>query len=273
MQDPMIVIKFNEAARFDMPVEPAATPPPSGRDRVEQEPSMNRIRAAVGTVATLAALCGCGGDSVDNTLPQLGAATGASLTSCTDLTTRASFANTSFTAASAVAAGTLTVAGVAVPAHCQVTGKMFQRTSTVDGNSYAIGFEMRLPNAWNGRFFYQANGGTDGSVVTATGGVSGGPALTNALALGFAVISSDAGHSAAQNPTFGIDPQARLDYGYQAVGKLTPMAKAVIQTAYGKGPDRSYIGGCSNGGRHTLVATTRYADQYDGLLAGAPGYN
>ena len=23
----------------------------------------------------------------------------------------------------------------------------------------------------------------------------------------------------------GIDPQARLDYGYQAVGKLTPMAK------------------------------------------------
>src|SRR5664279_2797706 len=111
MQDPMIVIKFNEAARFDMPVEPAATPPPSGRDRVEQEPSMNRIRAAVGTVATLAALCGCGGDSVDNTLPQLGAATGASLTSCTDLTTRAPFANTSFTAASAVAAGTLTVAG------------------------------------------------------------------------------------------------------------------------------------------------------------------
>ncbi len=50
-----------------------------------------------------------------------------------------------------------------MPAHCQVTGKMFQRVSPVDGNSYAIGFEMRLPNAWNGRFFYQANGGIDGS--------------------------------------------------------------------------------------------------------------
>jgi hypothetical protein len=69
------------------------------------------------------------------------------------------------------------------------------------------------------------------------------------------------------------DPQARLDHGYQAVRTLTPMAKALIAAAYGKGPDRSYIGGCSNGGRHTLVATARYATQYDGFLAGAPGYN
>jgi len=50
------------------------------------------------------------------------------------------------------------------------------------------------------------------------------------------------------------------------------MAKAALQTAYGKGPDRSYIGGCSNGGRHTLVAAARYADQYDGFLVGDPGF-
>ena len=164
------------------------------------------------------------------------------------------------------------VGGNPVPAHCQVTGKMFARTSAVDGQSYAIGFEMRLPNAWNGRFFYQANGGTDGVVSTALGSVSAGAGLTNALNLGFAVISSDAGHNGAQNPTFGIDPQARLDYGYQAVAKLTPMAKATILTAYGKGPDRSYFGGCSNGGRHALVAASRYPDQYDGILAGDPGW-
>jgi len=131
---------------------------------------------------------------------------------------------------------------------------------------------MRLPNAWNGRFFYQANGGIDGSVVPATGPNSGGGPLTNALQQGFAVISSDAGHNGSQNPTFGIDPQARLDYGYQTVGKLTPMAKSLISTAYGKAPDRSYIGGCSNGGRHTMVAAARYADQYDGFLVGDPGF-
>ncbi|HSH91379.1 MAG TPA: tannase/feruloyl esterase family alpha/beta hydrolase, partial [Ramlibacter sp.] len=166
----------------------------------------------------------------------------------------------------------LTVAGTPVPAHCQVRGSMFQRTSTVDGKSYAIGFEMRLPLDWNGRFFYQANGGIDGSVATATGGIGGGGPLSNALKQGFAVISSDAGHAGSLGPTFGIDPQARLDYGYQAVGKLTPMAKSVIQTAYGKAPDRSYIGGCSNGGRHTMVAAARYADQYDGFLVGDPGF-
>jgi feruloyl esterase len=223
-----------------------------------------------GAAALLALVAGC--DGSDSSLPQLPPATGASLLSCTDLASKISFPNTTISAANAVAAGTLTVAGHPVPAHCQVTGQMYQRVSPVDGNTYAIGFEMRLPNAWNGRFFYQANGGIDGSVVTATGGVNGGPGFTNALAMGFAVISSDAGHSASLGPFFGIDPQARLDYGYQAVGKLTPMAKAAIQTAYGKGPDRSYFGGCSNGGRHTMVAAARYADQYDGFLAGDPGF-
>ncbi|NRF70044.1 tannase/feruloyl esterase family alpha/beta hydrolase [Aquincola sp. S2] len=218
------------------------------------------------------ALTACGGSEASS--PHLAPATPASLSgTCESLAGRlATLANTAVTATSTVAAGTLTIGGQPVPEHCLVAGRMHQRVSAVDGQTYAIGFEMRLPRAWNGRFFYQANGGLDGNVVPATGATGGGP-LTHALHKGFAVISSDAGHSAAQNPLFGLDPQARLDYGYQAVGKLTPMAKSVIQTAYGKGPDRSYIGGCSNGGRHTLVAAARYADQYDGFLAGAPGYN
>ncbi len=228
------------------------------------------------TLAALASLQACGGDddiSIGSPapLPQLAEASGATLPSCTDLATRINFANTTITAATAVAAGALTVAGSPVAAHCQVSGRMFARTSAVDGRSYAIGFEMRLPNNWNGRYFYQANGGIDGSVVPATGGIGGGGALDNALNKGFAVISSDAGHAAAAGPFFGIDPQARLDYGYQAVAKLTPMAKAVITTAYGKGPDRSYFAGCSNGGRHAMVAAARYADQYDGFLVGNPG--
>ncbi|SFM68432.1 feruloyl esterase [Variovorax sp. OV329] len=204
------------------------------------------------------------------TLPVLGAATGATLGDCAALA-GFTFANTTLTAATPIAAGTLTVAGKAVPAHCQVRGSMYQRTSAVDGQNYAVGFEMRLPQNWNGRFFYQANGGVDGSVATATGPVGGGGPLNNALAMGFAVISSDAGHS-APTPFFGLDPQARLDYGYQAVAKLTPMAKALIASAYGKGPDRSYFGGCSNGGRHTMVAMSRYPDDYDGFLVGDPGF-
>jgi len=231
----------------------------------------NRRPLAATVAVALLHLSACGGND-DDELPRLSAATGATLQSCTDLATKISFANTSIASATAVTAGTLTIAGTPIAAHCLVKGSMYTRSSAVDGNTYAIGFEMRLPNAWNGRFFYQANGGIDGNVVTATGPVNGGPGLTNALAMGFAVISSDAGHAASLGPFFGIDPQARLDYGYQAVAKLTPMAKNVIQTAYGKGPDRSYFGGCSNGGRHTMVAAARYADQYDGFLVGDPGF-
>jgi feruloyl esterase len=232
-----------------------------------------QLTAVAASVALLLTACGGSGTktTAGNGLPQLGAATGATLGNCAELAAKINFANTTITAANAIAAGTLTVAGKPVPAHCQVTGQMFKRTSAVDGKSYAIGFEMRLPNNWNGRFFYQANGGVDGSVVTATGAVGGGGPLDNALNMGFAVISSDAGHAPA-TPFFGTDPQARLDYGYQAVGKLTPMAKYIIETAYGKKPDRSYIGGCSNGGRHTMVAAARYGDQYDGFLVGNPGF-
>jgi feruloyl esterase len=192
---------------------------------------------------------------------------------CEELAASLHFPNTVFTSSQSVAAGELKVAGQDVAAHCVLNGKMYERVSPVDGQTYSIGFEMRLPLDWNRRFFYQANGGTDGYVTTAIGVSSGGGPLTSALMKGFAVISSDAGHNDAQNPWFGLDPQARLDYGYQAVGKLTPMAKGVIRAAYGRRPAYSYIGGCSNGGRHTMVAAQRYPDEYDGYLVGSPGFN
>ena len=236
-------------------------------------PRSRATRRWIGTALLAGGLAACGSSSDDDGIQQLLPASGATLASCSDLAARIAQPNTVFSAITTAAAGALTVGGVAVPEHCVIDGRMFDRVSAVDGQSYAIGFQIRLPKAWNGRFFYQANGGIDGTVVPATGVGSGGGPLTSGLMQGFAVISSDAGHSAAQNPVFGIDPQARLDYGYQAVGKLTPMAKAVVQAAYGKGPDRSYLVGCSNGGRHALVAAARYADQYDGILAGAPGFN
>lgn len=206
--------------------------------------------------------------------PQLSPAQPALLAgTCADLPARlATLPNTTIASVATVAAGTLTVGGNAVRAHCLVKGSMHDRVSAVDGKNYAIGFELRLPVEWNGRFLHQGNGGIDGTVVPATGATGGGP-LTHALHQGFAVLSSDAGHAGSLGPTFGIDPQARLDYGYQAVGKLTPMAKSAIEAAYSKGPDRSYFAGCSNGGRHAMVTATRYARDYDGILAGAPGYN
>ncbi len=197
------------------------------------------------------------------------------------LSTLAGMPNTTITSATTVAAGAVMVGGhqvdgrqvggEPVAAHCRVLGTMNERTSTADGRAYGIDFEMRLPLQWNGRFFHQGNGGLDGVVVPAFAQFGGGP-ITSGLHQGFAVLSSNAGNRDRGEANFGADPQARLDYGYQAVGSLTPMARELIRRVYGKFPDRSYFGGCSNGGRHALVAATRYAEWYDGILAGAPAF-
>ncbi len=220
----------------------------------------------------LTSLAGCPAPNDDNDgRAQLAPANPGTLLACESLATSVTAPGLVIASAARVAAGGLTVANQPVGAHCVVTAKLGERVSTVDGQTYAIRFEMRLPQEWNGRYLYQANGGLDGNVSPATGAFGGGP-LNHALRQGFAVISSDAGHTAAQNPSFGVDPQARLDFGYLAVAKLTPLAKEMIRAAYGRGPDRSYFAGCSNGGRHAFVAAVRSADQYDGILAGAPGW-
>ncbi|MGR6806896.1 tannase/feruloyl esterase family alpha/beta hydrolase [Sphaerotilus natans] len=243
------------------------------------KPTAARPRALLPVMLAILALTGCGSDEDDTStaptaLPQLSAAQAGTLSGdCASLATKLnSLSNISVTAVTTIAAGGLKIGGQDIAEHCQVTALTESRTSPVDGQAYAIRFEMRLPKAWNGRFFHQGNGGLDGSVLAATGASGGGP-LTHALAQGFAVLSSDAGHTAAQNPAFGIDPQARLNYGYQAAATLTPIAHAIIQTAYGRNADRAYFGGCSNGGRHAMVAAARMPESYDGYLVGAPGFN
>ncbi|MBV8621356.1 MAG: tannase/feruloyl esterase family alpha/beta hydrolase [Curvibacter sp.] len=179
-----------------------------------------------------------------------------------------------------VAAGTLKVAGIAspMPEHCLIQGELNRRTSAVDGKSYAIGFEMRLPTHWNGRFFYQANGGLDGFVTPAYGNILGGGPSSNGLLKGFAVLSTNGGHAFERDvpvvggATFGRDPQARQDYGYNAVVLAAPMAQALIRRYYGRPADRSYLVGSSNGGRLGMVAAARDLGGFDGIAVTTPGY-
>ncbi len=132
--------------------------------------------------------------------------------------------------------------GPMLGAHCLVTGRMNERLGQ-DGKPYHIGFEMRLPTQWNGRFLYQGGGGNDGVVRPAIG-----PQATPVFALnkGFAVVTTDAGH---QGPTadFGFDPIARTDNAYNAHDRVAVTAKDIIRNFYSKGPDKSYFIGCSDG--------------------------
>jgi hypothetical protein len=218
--------------------------------------------------------------SAASTAPQP-ARPGTAQAACAGFAQRFAHPGLRITATQEVAEGALKLPGIAqgMPAHCVVTGRLNERSGPVDNKPYAIGFEMRLPTQWNGRFFYQANGGLDGFVTPAYGHILGGGPTSNGLLKGFAVLSSDAGHAFERDQpvigaaTFGRDPQARLDYGYNAVAQLTPMARALIAAYYGRPADKAYLVGSSNGGRHGMVAAARDIGGYDGMALTTPGYN
>jgi poly(3-hydroxybutyrate) depolymerase len=165
----------------------------------------------------------------------------------------------------------------ALPEHCQVAGALNERTG-VNGQHYAIRFQLRLPTTWNGRFFFQGGGGSNGNVAPALGGLQGQQPNV-ALALGYAVVSQDSGHDNMMNSdparggtqTFGFDPQARSDFGYSSYHVVTVTAKALVARYYGRAPEKSYYVGCSEGGREALMISQRYPDDYDGILACSPG--
>ncbi len=156
-------------------------------------------------------------------------------------------------------------AGPTLAAHCRVSGRMNERVGQ-DGKPYFIGFEMRLPLNWNGRFLYQGGGGNDGIIRPAIGPQA---SPTFALNKGFAVVTTDAGH---QGPTadFGFDPMARLDNAYNAHDRVAVTAKDIIRNFYTKGPDKSYFIGCSGGGRQAMMFTQRFPTYFDGVIAMAP---
>lgn len=196
---------------------------------------------------------------------------------CSQVTTRAlAIPGLTVAAAVPIAASGAADAPQSHPAHCQVLGSIHPRTG-IDGKDYAIGFDLRLPAVgWNGDFFYSGDAGFAGVFHDPLGSVAMG-GRANALSRGYAVVSSDGGHvSAPGQPfdgSFGMDPQARLDYGYNALGSLTPLAKRMVATYYGRAPRRSYYAGCSKGGQSGMQAAARFADQFDGIIAGNPGFN
>ena len=165
----------------------------------------------------------------------------------------------------------------AVTEHCEVFGKADGRTG-VDGQRYAIGFHLRLPTQWNGRFLFQGGGGTDGYVGDAVGFVT--PGAPTALDRGFAVISTDAGHDNTRNNdpkrqgpvAFGFDYQARVDYAERSLEVTARAGKALVTAFYGRAPEHSYFVGCSNGGRQGMIFAQRFPDVFDGIVAAAPAF-
>ncbi len=170
---------------------------------------------------------------------------------------------------------------VTLPGHCEITAALHERIGRY-GQHYAIRFHLRLPRRWNDRFFFEGGGGSEGDLGDALGTIAVGIAgVPPAVDDGYAVVSEDSGHDNAVNTdvnrggavAFGLDPQARADYGGASLEPVAEAAKAVLRIFYGRAPSRSYFVGCSKGGQEGMVFAQRDPKEFDGIVAGAPGFS
>jgi len=175
----------------------------------------------------------------------------------------ASLATRSFGEDVKIRSATAMVAKPNLPAHCEVRGVIWPEAQ----------FAIKLPTEWNERFEMVGNGGTAG--VISIGAVDG------AIRRGFVSSSTDTGHDAAKEPLASFayetpsNPNARrkfLDFAWLAVHETAVLSKEIINAYYGTAPKYSYWVGCSTGGRQAFQEAQRFPEDFDGIVAGAPGF-
>lgn len=132
-----------------------------------------------------------------------------------------------------------------------------------------IGFEVWLPEDWNGKIQNVGNGGY--------AGIFSYPAAAQALARGYATGTTDTGHKAEGggfSATWAVGRPERVEtFGHLALHRLTEISKSLVRARYGREQDYAYYAGCSTGGRQGLAEAQLYPEDYDGILAGAPANN
>jgi len=185
---------------------------------------------------------------------------------CEDLRALA-LAHTSITKAETVAAGDFSLPArrngsksPSLPSFCRV-----QATLRPSDDS-DIRMEVWLPvSGWNGKLEANGNGGWTGSISPS--------ALGSGLVRGYASAMCDLGHEGSSAEFALGHPEKLIDYGYRAAHEMTVAAKAIVASYYGKTAKYSYWTGCSAGGRSALMEAQRFPNDFDGIVAGAPGLN
>ena len=205
-------------------------------------------RASLVTIVVSSALAACGGGNGGAPDPTASPAISA-LQACAALDGRN-------VGGAAVLSATVVAATGTTPTFCRVAARMDPK----------LNFELRLPDAWNGKLLYSGGGGYNGAVPAANG---------PQLAAGYANVSSDSGHQASGvDATWALnDTYAAQLFGSLSVPTVMGATQKMVLAAYGKAPSRSYFEGCSNGGREALMNAQRYPNLFDGIVARAPAYN
>src|SRR5262245_31766154 len=145
-----------------------------------------------------------------------------------------------------------------LPAFCRVA------VTLAPSSDSDIKMELWMPAAnWNGKFQAVGNGAFNGSIATA--------AMAAALRRGYATASTDTGHT-GNTASFALGhPEKVIDFGWRAVHETAVVSKALVAAFYATAPAHSYFTGCSAGGRQALKEAQRFPEDFDGIVAGAPG--
>ena len=149
----------------------------------------------------------------------------------------------------------------ALPEFCRVAATL------APSDDSDIKMEVWLPTeGWNGKLQAVGNGAFTGNLR-----YGGGRSMASGLERGYATTSTDTGHVGG-SAEFGYEhPEKVIDYGYRSTHEMTVTAKEVISAFYGDGPRYSYFFGCSAGGRQAIAEAQKFPEDYDGIIAWAPG--
>jgi tannase/feruloyl esterase len=219
---------------------------------------VNAIQRTIATVLVLASSAGF----------QDGRPSAPVLQRC-ELGTFASLAieNTTVRTADPLTAGGFTPPGARaplgeLPAFCRVQGSVTTSKDSV------VNFEVWVPAEWNGKI-----------VATGNGGYSNTPTyrdMAQALTQGYATLGGDTGHQTAtpEDLLWGVDhPERIIDWGSRSIHAIAGPGKRIAAALGGKPPRRAYFYGCSTGGHQGYAEIQRYPQDFDGVIAGAPGNN
>jgi feruloyl esterase len=128
-----------------------------------------------------------------------------------------------------------------------------------------IGFELWLPAkaAWNGKFLGAGVGGDAGTYNYSD--------LPRGLLRGYAAGSTDTGHKLTDPNWMLGDPMRLANFELRSNHLLVAASKSIITQYYSSPVRYAYFIGCSGGGRQGLKEMQRFPDDYNGIVAGAPG--
>jgi feruloyl esterase len=167
------------------------------------------------------------------------------------------------------------------PEFCNVLGTV--RTTGFGAPDGSARFELLLPSPWNGKFLFFGSGGLAGTLNPSANPID----VLQSPIKGYATIVTDTGHvgqglvpsdqlGAVTDARWaliapGVPDEAKIvDYYFRATHQVAQAGKLLVQSYYQATIARAYFDGCSNGGRMGYMEATRFPEDFDGIIAGAP---